>query len=95
MERCYSQTENETLALVRACERLSMHISGQSFELEMDPLERIYSCRSKPYTRIERWVLRLQGYDFKVLYHLGKTNVGDALLRLNSVKQSDSGEEYI
>ena len=96
VERRYSQTEKEALALVWACERFNMYVSGQSFELETDhkPLERIYSCTSKPCARIERWVLRLQGYDFKVVYRPGKTNVADALSRLNSLNQVDHGEEY-
>lgn len=45
VERCYSQTEKEALALGWACERFNMYLSGRSFELETDhkPLERIYS----------------------------------------------------
>ena len=96
MEKRYNQTEKEALALVWACERFSMYMSGQSLELGTDhkQLERIYSRKSKPCARIERWVLGLQGYDFKVVYRPGKTNVTDALSRLNSVKQSDTGQEY-
>lgn len=96
VERRYSQTEKEALALVWACERFNMYVTGLSFELETDhkPLERIYSRTSKPCARIERWVLRLQGFNFKVVYRPGKTNIADALSRLNSVQQVDHGEEY-
>ena len=92
----YSQTEKQALALVWACERFNIYVSGQHFELETDhkPLERIYSTTSKPCARIERWVLRLQSYDFKVVYRHGKANIADALSRLNSSKQFDKFEEY-
>jgi len=66
------------------------------FELESDhkPLECIYSRKSKPSARIERWVLRLQGYNFKVVYRPGKTNIADVLSRLNLKVNRDYGEKY-
>ena len=68
VERRYSQTEKEALAVVWACERF--HVYGIKFELYTDhkPLETIYSSKSKPCARIERWILRLQPYKFKVKY---------------------------
>ena len=73
-----------------------MYVSGRSFELETDhkPLEQICSRTSKPCARISRWVLRLQGYEFKVVYRPWKTNIADALSRLNSVKPLECGDEY-
>ena len=64
VERRYSQTENKALALVWACERFNLYVFGREFELETDhkPLEHIYGGKRKLAARIERWVLRLQGY---------------------------------
>ena len=95
VERKYSQTEREALALVWACERFSMYAFGLQFELETDhkPLEHIYSRRSKPSARLERWV-RLQACDFKVVYRPGKCNIADCLSRLNQSIQRDKGTDY-
>lgn len=96
MERSYSDTEKEVLALVWISERFNMYLSGRSFELKTNhkALKQIYSRPSKPSARIERWVLQLQGYDFEVVYRPGKTNIAHALAPLNSVNQLDRGEEY-
>ena len=85
VERRYAQTEKEALALVWACERFHIYVYGREFELETDhkPLECIFGKTSKPSARIERWVLRLQCFNFKVVYRPGKTNIADALSRLN------------
>ena len=77
MSRRYSQTEKEASTLVCACERFNLDVFGREFELEMDhkPLECIYGKTSKPSTCIERWVLCLQGYVYKVVYRPGKENI--------------------
>jgi len=79
VERTYSQTEREALALAWACERFSTYVFGLEFELERDhkPLEHIYSRRSKPSARLERWVLRLQACDFREVHRPGKCNIAD------------------
>ncbi|KAI8487249.1 hypothetical protein Bbelb_350470 [Branchiostoma belcheri] len=97
VERRYSQTEKEALALVWACERFHLYTFGREFELETDhrPLKHIYTRTSKPSARVERWVLRLQAYPFKVVYRPGKTNIADALSRLNNKsKNGERGEDY-
>ena len=78
-ERRYSQTEKEALALVWACKRYHAYIYGMRFDLVTDhkPLEVIYGPCSKPSARIERWVIRLQPYDFRVVYAPGQSNVAE------------------
>lgn len=84
-ERRYCQTEKEALALVWAVEHFHIFLYGKRFELITDhkPLEVIFGPKSKPCARIERWVMRLQSYDYKIVYQPGKTNIADSLSRLS------------
>lgn len=84
VEKRYAQTEKEALALVWAVERFHHYFFGRSFELITDhkPLETIFGPKSKPCPRIERWVMRLQSYRYKVVYKPGKSNIADPLSRL-------------
>lgn len=85
VERRYSQTEKEALGIVWGCERFHLYLQGlDTFDLVTDhePLKVIYSSRSKPSARIERWVLRLQPYNYKVRCVRSKDNIADALSRL-------------
>lgn len=86
VERRYAQTEKEALALVWAVERFHYYLYGRKFELITDhkPLEVIFGPTSRPCLRIERWVLRLQSYQYRVIYKPGKSNIADPLSRLLS-----------
>ena len=101
-ERRYSQTEKEAQALVWACEKFHPYVYGVPFDLVADhkPLEVIYGPRSKPCAHIERWVLRMQPYKFKVKYEHGPSNIADPLSRLvGNLKTSNShsveAKEYV
>lgn len=90
-EMRYCQTEKEALALVWSVERFSVYLIGRVFELETDhkPLEAIFKPTSKPCARIERWVLRLQAFEYTVVYRKGKSNIADPLSRLSMWKSRD------
>lgn len=93
VEKRYSQTEKESLALVWAVEKFYFYLAGLEFELVTDhkPLETIFKPTSKPPARIERWLLRLQAFKFKVIYKAGKENISDALSRLCEFSSTNSG----
>ena len=101
VEQRYSQTEKEALAIVWSVEHFHLFIYGHDFTLVTDhkPLEIIYGSRtSKPSARIERWVLRLQPYSFRVIYKSGADNPADYLSRhptTTSRKQEHMTEEYV
>lgn len=83
-EMNYAQTEKEALALVWAVERFHYFLFGRYFELITDhrALETLFGPKSKPCARIERWVIRLMSYKFKVIFKPGKTIIADPLSRL-------------
>lgn len=103
VERRYSQTEREALALVWACEKFHSYVYALKFDLVTDhkPLEAIYSPKSKPCARIERWVLRLQPYEFRVVHVAGVKMIADPLSRLLKTDQTpdttmgEEAEEYV
>ena len=62
------------------------------------PLETIYSTSSRNSARLERWVLRLQPYKFRLQYVPGKQNIADSLSRLvdkGGLSCHDDTEEFI
>ena len=84
VEQRYCQTEREALAIVWACEHFHLYLFGHKFNLVSDcrPLEVVFNnANSKPKARIERWRLRLQGYDFNVTYKQGNKNIADYISR--------------
>ena len=101
VERRYSQTEKEALAVVWGCEKYHLYLYGTEFTIYTDhkPLEVIYNPKRKPPARIERWALRLQPYRFQIQYIPGRENPADVLSRLplsnQQTNEQSIAEEYI
>ena len=84
VESRYSQTEREALAVVWACEHFHLYLFGENFDVITDhkPLETIFNNpTSRPSSRLERWNLRLQSYQFRVKFQPGSENPADYLSR--------------
>ena len=97
VEQRYAQTEREALAIVLGVEHFHQYLYGSEFTIITDhqPLEVIYGkANSKPSARIERWVLRLQPYEFLVKYRNGKDNPADYMSRHPSRVTSGDQETY-
>lgn len=84
VERRYSQTEKEALAIVWGVERFQYYLQGCHFTLITDhkPLVFMFQPRAKPCARIERWILRLQAFRYTVQYRKGSLNRADTLSRI-------------
>lgn len=98
-ERRYCQTEKEALGLVWAVEKFQFYLLGRKFDLVTDckALVYLFTPRSKPCSRIERWVLRLQCFNYSIVHIRGDQNAADALSRLSctTVEPFDSAEELV
>ena len=97
----YSQTEKEALALLWACERFYLNLYGlPQFDLVTDheALSVIYSRKSKPSAWIERWILRLQPYNYQLYYATSRKNIADSLSPLTkkpALDQSLQDDGYV
>ena len=86
VERRYANIEREMLAVVFGCKRFHTYVFGKEFSVESDhkPLEMITAknITSAP-PRLQRMLLEVQGYDFKIKYRPGKeVMLADGLSRL-------------
>lgn len=84
LESKYTTTEKECLAFVFAVQKFHNYLYGVEFDVHVDhkPLESLNNCNKKPNARIERWLMTLQSYRFKISHTPGRDNIADCFSRL-------------
>lgn len=79
----YSVTEKECLAIVYGTKTFRPYLFGRQFTIITDhkPLNWLFNCKD-PGSRLVRWRLKLEEYNYEIQYRKGKTNTNaDALSR--------------
>ncbi|XP_055383292.1 uncharacterized protein LOC129613316 [Condylostylus longicornis] len=88
-ETRYSAIERELLAIVWATKYFRPYLYGTKFIIRTDhqPLAWLHSLK-EPNSKLQRWKIRLNEYEFDIEYLRGKENrVADFLSRINTNKQ--------
>lgn len=83
-ERNYSATEKELLAIVWSITHFRPYLFGKKFVVITDHKPLQWLCNLKdPTSRLMRWRIKLEEYDFKIEHKAGKYNLNaDALSRI-------------
>ncbi|KAL7297542.1 hypothetical protein TKK_0009902 [Trichogramma kaykai] len=95
-EQNYSTIEKELLAIVEACRHFRSYVYGRKFVIEKDhkPLTWLWSLKT-PNSKLIRWRIKLEEYDYEVKYRKGCENhVADGLSRVEiNALESDNDED--
>lgn len=94
-ETRYSTIERELLAIIWATKHFRPYLYGRKFYIYTDhrPLAWLNSLKD-PNSKLTRWRLRLQDFDFEIIYKNGKQNTNaDALsrIKINALDSDDDG----
>ncbi|KAJ8730401.1 hypothetical protein PYW07_017439 [Mythimna separata] len=87
-ESNYSTTEKELLAILFGCKTFRPYLYGRKFLIVTDhrPLRWLFN-HSDPSSKLQRWRLKLEEYEYEIIYRKGKlNNAADALSRYPPVK---------
>ena len=83
LEMKYPTTHKECLAIIYGIEQFRYYVAGRKFSVVTDHHSLCYLMKvRKPYGRLTHWALRLQDYDFEIIYKPGSSHKdADALSR--------------
>jgi hypothetical protein len=90
-ERNYSATERECLAVVHWIEFFRCYLEGKAFKVVTDHAALQWlRTNDSPNGKLQRWRLKLQGYDFEVIHRPGSKHQNvDALTRAPFIAESE------
>ncbi len=76
VERRYSATDREALAIVLACRQFNSYLWGTRFTIRTDhqPVVSLFKHRTKS-PRMNRWILEMKDYQYQIEYKQGRKNV--------------------
>lgn len=91
-ETNYSTTEKEALSIVWATNHFRPYLYGRKFTILTDhrPLTWLFNCKN-PCSRLLRWRLKLEEYEYTIQYKPGKVNSNADALSRNTVLTLSSG----
>ena len=100
VQRRYSQTEREGLAVLWGCEHFNHYLYDRHFIINTDhkPLLNMLSRRADPPARIQKWMMKLQAYDYELEHVPGKDMAADYLSRhpdTDENMEADAVEHFI
>lgn len=85
-ETNYATNEKEALAIIWAVKKYNPYLHGSKFTLVTDHKPLTFIKTSEKNSKILRWRLELENFDYDIVYKEGKTNVvADALSRIPNV----------
>jgi len=91
-EKNYSTSEKELLAIVWGVKYFRPYLYGRRFKIASDhkPLTWIMNVKD-PGSRLIRWHIKLEEYDYEIVYKKGSLNTNaDALSRINVMENQES-----
>ena len=100
-QRNYSTYERELLAVVKACYAFRVFLLGRHFTLRTDhkALAAIFNSAMSVSSRVTKWLLALQPFDFAIEVIAGKENVvADSLSRIPwpiTLPNADSSDDFV